>query len=74
MNRQLAGLSEGIGFAFSPPAIPGVGTAGGVTFLLQDRAGRDIAYLAGNVKTFMEAVRQRRQDASTKLGRATRWR
>lgn len=64
LNRQLAGLSEGIGFAFSPPAIPGVGTAGGVTFLLQDRAGRDIDFLAGNVRSFMEAVRQRPEIAN----------
>jgi hydrophobic/amphiphilic exporter-1 (mainly G- bacteria), HAE1 family len=59
LNRKLSGLSEGIGFAFSPPAIQGVGAAGGVTFLLQDRAGRDVAFLAGNLKTFMEAARQR---------------
>jgi len=59
LNRKLYGLSEGVGFAFSPPAIPGVGTAGGVTFLLQDRAGRDINFLSGNVKTFMEAARKR---------------
>ena len=59
LNKQMAGLSEGVGFAFSPPAIPGVGTAGGVTFLLQDKAGRDLTFLAGNMRTFMEAARQR---------------
>ena len=30
-------------FAFSPPAIPGVGTSGGVTFMLEDRSGKDVA-------------------------------
>ena len=29
LNKHLAGLSEGIAFAFPPPAIPGVGTSGG---------------------------------------------
>ena len=33
---------EGIGFSFPPPAIPGIGTSGGVTFMLEDRAGRDV--------------------------------
>ena len=31
----------GIAFSFPPPAIPGVGTSGGVTFVLQDRSGKD---------------------------------
>src|SRR6202022_1074600 len=39
INKQPAGLSEGIAFAFPPPAIPGVGTSGGFTFVLEDRAG-----------------------------------
>ncbi len=42
LNRELAKLPQAIGFAFSPPAIPGIGTAGGVTFVLEDRAGKDI--------------------------------
>ncbi|HEX4639037.1 MAG TPA: efflux RND transporter permease subunit, partial [Chthoniobacterales bacterium] len=59
INRQLAGLTEGLAFAFPPPAIPGVGTAGGVTFVLEDRAGKDVAFLAENVKTFVDAARKR---------------
>ena len=39
LNRELAKLPEAIAFAFPPPAIPGVGTSGGVTFMLQDRSG-----------------------------------
>ena len=35
---------EGIGFSFPPPAIPGIGTSGGVTFILEDRAGRDVGF------------------------------
>ena len=59
LNRELSKLPEGIAFAFSPPAIPGIGTAGGVTLVLEDRAGKDIPYLAENVGKFLEAARQR---------------
>src|SRR5438876_837418 len=59
INKQLAGLSEGLAFAFPPPAIPGVGTSGGFTFVLEDRAGKDIAFLSQNLKTFLEAARKR---------------
>jgi HAE1 family hydrophobic/amphiphilic exporter-1 len=59
LAKELSGLTEGVAFAFSPPAIPGVGTAGGVTFVLEDRAGKDVTFLAQNVKTFMDAARKR---------------
>ncbi|HEV3147521.1 MAG TPA: multidrug efflux RND transporter permease subunit [Chthoniobacterales bacterium] len=59
VNKYLSSLSEGIAFTFPPPAIPGVGTAGGFTFILEDRAGKDIGFLAQNVKTFVEAARKR---------------
>ena len=51
-------------FAFSPPAIPGIGQSSGVTFMLQDRAGKDVAFLADNVKKFVAAARQRKELAS----------
>src|SRR3989441_89006 len=38
LNRELSRLPSGIAFSFSPPAIPGVGTSGGFTFVLEDRA------------------------------------
>jgi HAE1 family hydrophobic/amphiphilic exporter-1 len=59
INRYLGSLSEGIAFAFPPPAIPGVGTSGGFTFMLEDRAGKDVPFLAQNVKTFLEAAHKR---------------
>ena len=59
INKELAGLSEGIGFAFPPPAIPGVGTSGGFAFILEDRAGKDVAFLSQNLKTFLDAARKR---------------
>src|SRR5216117_3726109 len=59
INKQLAGLTEGLAFAFPQPAIPGVGTSGGFQFILEDRAGKDVAFLAQNLKTFLEAARKR---------------
>src|SRR4029077_6162600 len=59
INRSLGGITEGIAFSFSPPSIPGVGTSGGFTFALEDRAGNDVAFLASNLQTFMAAARKR---------------
>src|SRR5438876_5779969 len=59
LNQQLSTLPEGIAFSFSPPAIPGVGTSGGFTFALEDRAGKDVAFLASNLQTFLTAARKR---------------
>ncbi len=59
LNQQLAGLPAAIGFSFSPPAIPGVGTSGGFTFVLEDRAGNDVEFLAKNLGIFIEAARKR---------------
>src|SRR5205823_4277114 len=44
LNRRLASVPEAQAFAFSPPAIPGIGTSGGVSFMLEDRAGKDPAF------------------------------
>jgi HAE1 family hydrophobic/amphiphilic exporter-1 len=63
LNRELGTLSEGIAFDFSPPAIPGVGTSGGFTFILEDRAGNDVQFLANNLNTFMTAARKRSEIA-----------
>ena len=59
LNQRLAGVAEAQAFAFSPPAIPGIGTSGGVTFMLEDRAGRDPAFLAENTEKFLAAARKR---------------
>jgi len=59
INRELSQMPEGIAFSFSPPAIPGVGTSGGFTFALEDRAGRDVEFLASNLQTFLTAARKR---------------
>ncbi|MGB7752545.1 MAG: efflux RND transporter permease subunit, partial [Candidatus Acidiferrales bacterium] len=59
LNQKLSQIPGGIAFNFSPPAIPGVGTSGGFTFVLEDRAGKDVEYLTHNLDTFMTAIRKR---------------
>jgi hydrophobic/amphiphilic exporter-1 (mainly G- bacteria), HAE1 family len=59
INKYLSTLPEGIAFAFPPPVIPGVGTSGGFQFILEDRSGKDVAFLAQNMKTFLDAARKR---------------
>jgi hydrophobe/amphiphile efflux-1 (HAE1) family protein len=59
INVSLSSLSEGIAFSFSPPAIPGVGTSGGFTFVLEDRAGKDLDFLSSNLQTFLTEARKR---------------
>lgn len=59
LNRALSQIPEAIGFVFPPPAIPGVGTSGGVTMVLEDRAGRDVKFLADNTQRFIEEASKR---------------
>ncbi|HYK42854.1 MAG TPA: multidrug efflux RND transporter permease subunit [Thermoanaerobaculia bacterium] len=62
LNGRLAReVPEAVAFAFSPPAIPGLGSAGGFSFWLQDRSGRDVEFLARNLQTFLEACRKRKE-------------
>jgi hydrophobic/amphiphilic exporter-1 (mainly G- bacteria), HAE1 family len=64
INQQLSKLPMAVAFGFSPPAIPGVGTACGFTFILEDRSGGDIQFLAKNLNTFLAAARKRPEIAS----------
>jgi HAE1 family hydrophobic/amphiphilic exporter-1 len=64
LNQRLAGLMEAQAFAFSPPAIPGVGTSGGITFMLEDRSGQSVDFLAQNTNKFLEVARTRPEFAS----------
>src|SRR5215468_857621 len=59
LNLKLLTLPQGTVFAFSPPAIAGVGTSGGFQFVLEDRAGRESEFLTANLKKFLEAARKR---------------
>jgi hydrophobe/amphiphile efflux-1 (HAE1) family protein len=64
LNAKLSRLPSAVAFGFSPPAIPGVGTAGGFTFILEDRSGSDVQFLAKNLGTFLDAARKRPEIAS----------
>ncbi len=64
LNQQLSRLPAAVAFGFSPPAIPGVGTAGGFTFILEDRSGSDLQFLSKNLATFLDAARKRPEIAS----------
>jgi hydrophobic/amphiphilic exporter-1 (mainly G- bacteria), HAE1 family len=64
LNQQLSKLPAAVAFGFSPPAIPGVGTAGGFTLILEDRSGSDLQFLAKNLGIFLEAARKRPEIAS----------
>jgi HAE1 family hydrophobic/amphiphilic exporter-1 len=64
LNQELRKLPAGVAFSFSPPAIPGVGTSGGFTFMLEDRSGGDVQFLAKNLGVFLAAARKRPEIAS----------
>src|SRR3984957_16413756 len=60
LQKQLGGNPDGIAFAFPPPSIPGIGTSGGVTMVLEDRSGTDDpATLTKNVFAFLGALKDR---------------
>ncbi|MGD0359749.1 MAG: efflux RND transporter permease subunit [Bryobacteraceae bacterium] len=60
VQRQLAGVSDGLAFSFPPPAIPGIGTSGGVTMILQDRSGNDDpTFLTRNLFAYLGALSKR---------------
>ena len=60
INRRLfSEVTEAIAFAFMPPPVPGLGTAGGFSFWLQDRSGGDITFLDQNLQKFLAAARRR---------------
>jgi HAE1 family hydrophobic/amphiphilic exporter-1 len=52
-------IPEAIGFAFGPPAIPGLGTAGGFTFMLQDRSAGTVQQLSETLDKLNQAARKR---------------
>ena len=61
VNQELAKLPDGFALSFPPPAIPGVGTSGGFTFVLEDRSGKDVQFLSDNLSKFMAAAQKRKE-------------
>ncbi len=65
LQRQLAATSEGLAFSFPPPAIPGIGTSGGVTMIVQDRSGNDDPnFLTKNLFGYLGALSKRPEIAA----------
>jgi hydrophobic/amphiphilic exporter-1 (mainly G- bacteria), HAE1 family len=58
-GRFRAEIPEATVFAFQPPPIPGLGTAGGFSLWLQDRSGSTPAFLEENLQKFLAAARER---------------
>jgi HAE1 family hydrophobic/amphiphilic exporter-1 len=52
-------LTEGLGFAFGPPAIPGLGNGGGYSMMLQDKGGNPPEYLEEQAQVFIRASMKR---------------
>ena len=59
MNAALRRIAGGVAVAFPPPAIPGVGTSGGFSFVLEDRSGQGSQFLAQNLNRFLGELRKR---------------
>jgi hydrophobic/amphiphilic exporter-1 (mainly G- bacteria), HAE1 family len=65
LNKKLrVEIPEAFAFAFGPPAIPGLGTAGGFTFMLQDRSGGSVTQLSDTLDKLTQAARKRPELAS----------
>ncbi len=60
LNQRFAReIPEAKAMAFPPPAIPGIGNSGGVTFVLEDLAGGSVEELAANTDKFIKALEKR---------------
>ena len=64
VGGSLSQVRAGLAFSFPPPAIPGVGTSGGVTFVLEDRSGGTQEFLTKNLMTFLQAAQKRPEIAA----------
>jgi HAE1 family hydrophobic/amphiphilic exporter-1 len=59
LAEALSRVTSGIAYSFPPPAIPGVGSSGGFSFILEDRSGGTIDFLAANTKVFLTEANKR---------------
>jgi len=64
LNQRFAAIPGAQVFAFLPPPIQGIGTGGGFSVMLQDRSGGSVEFLAENLQTFQQALRERPEIAS----------
>lgn len=60
LNKEMAAeIPEANCLALLPPAIPGLGNAGGFSMYIQDRSGGTVEFLDQNVQNFIAAARKR---------------
>jgi HAE1 family hydrophobic/amphiphilic exporter-1 len=65
LNKKMRDeIPEAIAFAFGPPAIPGLGTAGGFTLMLQDRTSGSVQQLSEALDKLVLVARKRPELAS----------
>ena len=64
LNRAFAEILEAKVVALGPPAIPGLGAAGGLSLMLQDRQGMSFEVLSQATREFVKAA-QARPELST---------
>jgi HAE1 family hydrophobic/amphiphilic exporter-1 len=60
LNARLAReVQDGVGMAFGPPAIPGLGNGSGFSMMLQDIGGGTPEYLGDQAQLFVQEARKR---------------
>src|SRR5712691_2536181 len=60
LNKQMAAeVPEANCIALTPPAIPGLGNAGGFSMYIKDRSGGTVQFLDQNLQKFLDAARKR---------------
>jgi hydrophobe/amphiphile efflux-1 (HAE1) family protein len=57
--QQLTDIPEATILAFKPPSLPGIGTVGGLTMMIQDRGGATTAEMNAISEQFVAAARKR---------------
>lgn len=58
--QKLMGNPAGLAFSFPPPAIPGIGTSGGVSMVVEDQSGSDDPnFLTQNLYAYLGALKKR---------------
>ncbi|MEP6653938.1 MAG: multidrug efflux RND transporter permease subunit [Myxococcales bacterium] len=72
LNGRLAALPQARAFAFTPPAIPGIGTSSGFSFMLQDRRGGTVQEMQTEVERFVQAAGKRAEIGSINSTFSTR--
>lgn len=56
---KVSAIPEATVFAFNPPALPGIGAVGGLTFMIQDRGGSTLEEINNVSQQFIAAARKR---------------